>query len=283
MLMYGFVMFVLYLFLGLLGLSVAYKVPVVNFYTKYIVFCTVLSLGSLYYIIEFCLRGRDYKNAWLILLSSINIRSRRFKKIFKLGGYLIGIKPVVKDAHFLTDKPCVFVANHQSMIDVASLVDVWPERCTIISKASMKYAGPIGFITWLSKLIYIDRRNHKDAVSIMKHTAKIAVEDQVSVYVFPEGTRSCTGKFLPFKKGAFHLAIECQFPIQPIVISPYTRFLDFENKRFDSATYYVQVLPPISTVGLTDSDVESLLTETREKMEACFEALKTTEVSSEDH
>ncbi|KAF6775922.1 hypothetical protein AHF37_04819 [Paragonimus kellicotti] len=271
MLMDGFVMFVLYLFLGVLGISVAYRVPVVNFYIKYFVFCAVLSLASLYYIVEFCLRGRDYKNAW------------RFKKVFKLGGYLIGIKPVVKDAHFLTDKPCVFVANHQSMIDVASLADVWPERCTIISKSSMKYAGPIGFVTWLSKLIYIDRRNHKDAVSIMKHTAKIAVEDQVSVYVFPEGTRSCTGKFLPFKKGAFHLAIECQFPIQPIVISPYTRFLDFENKRFDSATYYVQVLPPISTVGLTTSDVESLLTETREKMEACFEALKTTDVKPEDY
>ncbi|KAA3676790.1 lysophosphatidate acyltransferase, partial [Paragonimus westermani] len=250
MLMCGFVMFVLYLFFGVLGLSVAYRVPVVNFYTKYVVFCAVLSLSSLYYTVEFCLRGRDYKNAWLTLLSSINARFRRFKKVFKLGGYLIGIRPVVKDAHFLTDKPCVFVANHQSMIDVASLVDVWPERCTIISKSSMKYAGPIGFITWLSKLIYIDRRNHKDAVSIMKHTAKIAVADQ--------------------------------FPIQPIVISPYTRFLDFENKRFDSATYYVQVLPPISTVGLTTSDVDSLLRETREKMEACFEALKTAEVSPED-
>ncbi|KAF8568770.1 hypothetical protein P879_08459 [Paragonimus westermani] len=243
MLMYALVMFVLYLFFGVLGLSVAYRVPVVNFYTKYAVFCAVLSLSSFYYIVEFCLRGRDYKNAWLTLLSSINARFRRFKKVFKLGGYLIGIRPVVKDAHFLTDKPCVFVANHQSMIDVASLVDVWPERCTIISKSSMKYAGPIGLITWLSKLIYIDRRNHKDAVSIMKHTAKIAVADQVSVYVFPEGTRSCTGKFLPFKKGAFYLAIECQFPIQPIVISPYTRFLDFENKRFDSGKKSPVIIP----------------------------------------
>lgn len=267
----GFYGLLLYFLLGLLGLCVAYRVPIVKFYIKYIVFCGVISLGSLFYIFVFSLHGRDYKNAW------------RFKKMFKLGGYLVGLKPVVKDAHLLiTDKPCIFVANHQSMIDVASLSDVWPERCTIISKSSMKYAGPVGLITWLSKLIYIDRKNHKDAVSIMHHAAEIALEDQVSIYIFPEGTRSCTGKFLPFKKGAFYLAVECQFPIQPIVISSYTRFLDFENKRFDSAAYYVQVLPPISTKGMDASNVNSLLQETREKMEACFEVLNKTEVSPQD-
>ncbi|GAA50778.1 lysophosphatidate acyltransferase [Clonorchis sinensis] len=175
------------------------------------------------------------------------------------------------------EKPCIYVANHQSIIDVASeaifavfkfsgLVDVWPEQCTIISKASMKFAGPVGVITWLSKLIYIDRSKHSDAVSIMKYAAAEARDAKVSVYVFPEGTRSCTGTMLPFKKGAFHLAVETQFPIQPIVITPYTRFLDFENKRFDDASYYVQVLPQISTTGMDSSNVDALLNETREKM-----------------
>ncbi|TGZ61569.1 hypothetical protein CRM22_007923 [Opisthorchis felineus] len=268
----------LYACLGFAALCAAYRVPKVKFYLKYIIFCGVISVGSLYYIIEFSIRGRDYKNAW------------RFRRLFQIAGNLIGLKPIVKDSHYLTmEKPCIYVANHQSIIDVASeaifavfkfsgLVDVWPEQCTIISKASMKFAGPVGVITWLSKLIYIDRSKHSDAVSIMKYAATQARDAKVSVYVFPEGTRSCTGTMLPFKKGAFHLAIETQFPIQPIVITPYTRFLDFENKRFDDASYYVQVLPQISTTGMDSSNVDTLLNETREKMSACLEKLKTMEL-----
>ncbi|TGZ61568.1 hypothetical protein CRM22_007923 [Opisthorchis felineus] len=220
----------LYACLGFAALCAAYRVPKVKFYLKYIIFCGVISVGSLYYIIEFSIRGRDYKNAW------------RFRRLFQIAGNLIGLKPIVKDSHYLTmEKPCIYVANHQSIIDVASLVDVWPEQCTIISKASMKFAGPVGVITWLSKLIYIDRSKHSDAVSIMKYAATQARDAKVSVYVFPEGTRSCTGTMLPFKKGAFHLAIETQFPIQPIVITPYTRFLDFENKRFDDESLVLTV------------------------------------------
>ncbi|CAI2737693.1 unnamed protein product [Dicrocoelium dendriticum] len=208
----------------LLGLRALYQIPWIKFYAKYAIFCGVISLGSLYYLVEFSIRGREFKNAW------------RFKRVFKFAGYLIGLKPVVKDAHYLTfDKPCIYVANHQSCIDVASIADVWPENCTIVAKSSLKFAGPVGIITWLSKLIYIDRSKHKDAVSMMKHAANEALKHKVSVYVFPEGTRTCTGTLLPFKKGAFHLAIECQFPIQPIVISSYTSFLNFKEKRFDDA------------------------------------------------
>ncbi|VDP84118.1 unnamed protein product [Echinostoma caproni] len=206
--------------------------------------------------------GRSYKNAW------------RFKRLFWLSGRLIGLKAIVRNPEILLlDKPCIYVANHQSIIDVFSLSDVWPEHCTIVSKSSIKFAGPVGFITWFAKLIFIDRSKHKDAVSAMKKAAEEASRDKVSVYVFPEGTRSDKDTLLPFKKGAFHLAIDCQFPIQPVVISSYKRFLDHENKRFDSATYYVQVLPQISTTGMTSEDVDTLLKKTRDSMVCCYEEL----------
>lgn len=53
---------------------------------------------------------------------------------------------------------------------------------------------------------------------------------QVSLFVFPEGTRNISGRLLPFKKGAFHLAIQTHLPIQPVVVSCYNSFLD--HKRF---------------------------------------------------
>lgn len=56
---------------------------------------------------------------------------------------------------------------------------------------------------------------------------------QIKLWIFPEGTRHNTGQIHPFKKGAFHVAINSQLPILPVVFSSYY-FLSSEEKRFDS-------------------------------------------------
>ena len=58
------------------------------------------------------------------------------------------------------------------------------------------------------------------------------------MFIFPEGTRNRSGRLLPFKKGAFHLAIQTQLPIVPVVISCYNSFLDHEKKIFDDGKFY---------------------------------------------
>lgn len=89
-----------------------------------------------------------------------------------------------------------------------------------------------------------------------------------SVYIFPEGTRSYYDypDLLPFKKGAFHLAVQAQVPIVPIVVANYSNVLNVKKKVFRPGIIPVKVLKPISTKGKTKEDVDSLLNETREKM-----------------
>lgn len=58
---------------------------------------------------------------------------------------------------------------------------------------------------------------------------------QIKLWIFPEGTRHNTGEIHQFKKGAFHLAIEEQLPVLPIVFSKYY-FLDEKNRRFDNGS-----------------------------------------------
>ncbi|CAH8446427.1 unnamed protein product [Schistosoma turkestanicum] len=241
---------------------VLYRIPKVQYYTKFAVFFLLIVIGSFIYAIRLALEGRRYENAW------------RFVKYLAFAGRMIGLNPIVENAHLLPEEPCIYVSNHQSCIDVAGVGDIWPKRCTVVSKASLKYMGFLGVIMWLSRTISINRSRHSDAISAMENAAIAAKRDEVSVFIFPEGTRSDTVTLLPFKKGAFHMAIECQFPIQPIVIEPYAKFLNHKTKLFNSATYRVRVLPKIDTKGMNKSQVDQLLNETREKMVAAFEMMK---------
>ncbi|KAL7060895.1 hypothetical protein AAHC03_09828 [Spirometra sp. Aus1] len=183
----------------------------------------------------------------------------------------------------LNANPHVIVCNHQSFLDILSLTPVWPRVCTFVAKRSVRFYGPFGLLVWFLKAILIDRNDRMGSIGEFQRTAKIIRDDQVlssfvpsrqvSIIIFPEGTRGCLGNnLLPFKKGAFHLAISAQVPIQPVVIEPYSVFYDFEKRISRSGVSHVHVLSPIPTTGLTAADVDSLLEDVHAKMEAVLTA-----------
>lgn len=71
---------------------------------------------------------------------------------------------------------------------------------------------------------------------------------------------------MPLKKGAFHLAVQAQVPIVPVVCANYNHILDVKNKRYTPGTIDVTILPPISTVGKTADDINDLLDQTTAAM-----------------
>lgn len=86
--------------------------------------------------------------------------------------------------------------------------------------------------------------------------------------IFPEGTRSHleTPDMLPFKKGAFHLAIQSQYPITPIVIENYSHLYSSRRMAFPGGEIQVRILEPIPTTGMTTDDLETLMERTRSAM-----------------
>ncbi|KAF8923964.1 1-acylglycerol-3-phosphate O-acyltransferase [Dissophora ornata] len=88
------------------------------------------------------------------------------------------------------------------------------------------------------------------------------------IWIFPEGTRSRleTADLLPFKKGAFHLAIQSQHPILPIVAEGYSHIYDSTKRSFPGGELEIRVLEPIPTTGLTADDVNELMEKTRNVM-----------------
>ncbi|KAF2986855.1 hypothetical protein EK904_010921 [Melospiza melodia maxima] len=103
----------------------------------------------------------------------------------------------------------------------------------------------------------------------VKNMRALSLHVQVKVWVYPEGTRNCTGDLLPFKKGAFHLAVQAQVPVIPVVYSSFTSFYNPKTKLFTSGKIKVEVLPPIETKGLTSDDVTEL-------SDRCFSTMRET-------
>ncbi|KAK0389209.1 hypothetical protein NLU13_2784 [Sarocladium strictum] len=165
-------------------------------------------------------------------------------------------------------RPAVFIGNHQTELDVLMLGCMFPKYCSVTAKSSLKHVPFLGWFMRFSGSIFIDRKNSKDAREAMKGAAEEIQRKKQSVFMFPEGTRSYAKEpgLLPFKKGAFHLAVQAGVPIVPVVVANYSHILFVKSMVFRSGSIPVKILEPISTKGLTPADVDELTRATRDSM-----------------
>ncbi|UPX09359.1 1-acylglycerol-3-phosphate O-acyltransferase [Ascochyta rabiei] len=203
--------------------------------------------------------GRAFK--WTMWLSTgITFR------VDEAGGREEGGRRGGKEA--LDTRPAVFVGNHQTELDVLMLGCMFPPYCSVTAKSSLKYTPFLGQFMALSKTVFIDRANRATARAAFDSAANTMRNDRQSVFIFPEGTRSYASEptLLPFKKGAFHLAVQAQVPIVPVVAANYSHVLDMKSKIVRPGVVDVTVLPAIPTTGMTAADVDGLVERTRNAM-----------------
>ena len=173
----------------------------------------------------------------------------------------------------LMDKPqsCVVIANHQSNYDLFIFGNVVPRRTVCIGKKSLKWVPLFGQLFWLAGNVLIDRGNAQKARKSMLTTTRTLQEKDTSIWVFPEGTRNLGKTLLPFKKGAFQMAITAGVPIVPVCVSTYSQHLKLN--RWHSADIQIRSLPAIPTAGMTLDDMPRLMEMCREQMRDCIEAM----------
>lgn len=148
------------------------------------------------------------------------------------------------------------------------MFDIWPvmNKCTVVAKRELFFAWPFGLAAWLCGLIFINRMQSDSARDSINKASTNIKNKKIKLWIFPEGTRRNTGQLHPFKKGAFHVAIDAQIPILPVVFSSYRTFLDDKNKHLNSGHMIITALPPIPTVGLTKLDLDLLINRTYDVM-----------------
>jgi len=161
------------------------------------------------------------------------------------------------------DKSYIFIANHRSYVDTTALFAYAGKRIGLIAKKELLKVPVLGQGISFINFVTIDRSNPERALQTMENVRKI-VEGGYSFGVFAEGTRAMPGELLPFKKGAFHLALQTGAEIIPVAIKNTDYLMGKKTGVLQPGTMEIVLLPPIETKNLSaETDLVNLLKRTR--------------------
>jgi 1-acyl-sn-glycerol-3-phosphate acyltransferase len=140
----------------------------------------------------------------------------------------------------------IFMSNHASNLDPPALIPIIPRRTSVLVKKELFRVPILGPAMKIASLVPVDRTNRERAIASLDAASEVMQRGK-NMTIFVEGTRSHTGKLLPFKKGPFHLATRTQFPVVPVTITN-TNVLWPKGKFFvtpgDVDIYFHPPIPP---------------------------------------
>ncbi len=156
---------------------------------------------------------------WTLIRSDISFLYRWAMWIVRTGLRLAGIGVVVTGRELVpAGKACIFMSNHISNLDPPALLPQIPGRTSVFLKRSLMKIPVLGYGMQLGDFVPVDRDGRLESAKESVRFASRVLASGVHMMTFVEGTRSRTGKLLPFKKGPFFLAMETGAPVVPISI-----------------------------------------------------------------
>lgn len=223
-----------------------------------IVFISLVSLGGIF----ICLLRPFHPD-----------NTRIFARIFSWGGAaILGLKIRCHNFGGLRDTgPCVYVVNHQHNLDLIVCGRVVAKRTVTIGKKSLRFMPFFGLFYWLAGNIFIDRENQARSRNAISASTRSLTRKNTSIWVFAEGTRNRGRNLLPFKKGAFVMAVDAGVPVVPICVSSYPRYMNL--RRLRSGVADIKILPPVMTEHLTRANIDGLMRQCWEKMQETIAAM----------
>ena len=193
-------------------------------------------------------------------------------RTFRLGArVLVFINPwwrvsIEGDPPPRASEPFIAVCNHESLADVL-LVGILPFDMKWLSKEEI---ARLPFLGWMMKMAgdVLVRRSDRRSRGESYDNLLAWIRRGASVMMFPEGTRTRDGEMLPFRSGAFRLAIETGRPIQPLAVSGTRQAIRADSLRFGRADVTVRILQQVPPEGLGPEDVDALSDRVRAMIEA---------------
>jgi 1-acyl-sn-glycerol-3-phosphate acyltransferase len=167
-------------------------------------------------------------------------------------------------------KPALYVSNHTSTLDIFSGMWTCPIGGCAVAKKEIARIPGFGQAYWLSGHLLIDRSDRERAIAGMEETARLVQESGLSVWMWPEGTRSPDGRMRPFKKGFVHMALATGLPIRPVVVHDAHKCWPARTMKIFPGPLVIDVLPDIDTSHWTTETLEEHVAEVHAVLEAAL-------------
>jgi len=227
-------------------------------------------------------------SAWVVLITLICALAAIVVSFLRKGGnfaHLVGrfwarsivfvsrVKVSVRGLEYIDPSAAyVYMANHQSMFDILTLLGYLPVQFRWLAKMELFQIPVFGYSMARVGYISIDRSNRKSAYKSLQEAAQ-KIAQGVSVVVFPEGTRSTDGQIKPFKGGGFYLAIRSGRPIVPVVIFGSHQVMPKGRLRIRPGQIILNINPPIETTHYNNKTKEVLMESVRSTMKRDLERM----------
>lgn len=170
-------------------------------------------------------------------------------------------------------KPAIFVSNHTAITDIFLAMLLCPIGGVGVAKKEVARVPFFGWAYALSGHLLVDRQNRERAIAGLKDTAAAVAKHDVSVWIWPEGTRSKDGRLLRLKKGFVHLAVATGLPVVPVIVTnAYKNWPKHTVVSFVRTPIDVTVLDPIDTTGWSVDTVDEHLAEVQGVMAGALPA-----------
>jgi len=178
---------------------------------------------------------------------------------------LLGLKVEIRyPSSTMTRQNCIYIANHQNNYDMVTAASAVQPNTVTVGKKSLLWIPLFGQLYWIAGNLLIDRENRSKAHGTINEVVRQIKKKNISVWMFPEGTRSRGRGLMPFKTGAFHAAIAAGVPIVPICVS------NIDNKiklnRWSNGLVIIEVLEPVDTAAYSRDKVRVLTEDCRNIM-----------------
>ena len=163
----------------------------------------------------------------------------------------------------------VFLSTHQSYMDIPVMLGYIPAQLRIAAKREVFLIPFLGWHMRRAGHISINRGSTQEAVETLRRAAS-EIRPGVSVFLYPEGTRSRDGSLQPFKKGGFKFAQQTRLPVVPVTIVGTRRALPRDSFVFRPTRVDMYLDRPIPTAALSDEDLPALMRSVRDAMSRHF-------------
>ena len=161
-----------------------------------------------------------------------------------------GLRTRVEGLDNIPSRTCLFAANHTSNADAPAIVGSIPRRIAILAKKSLFAIPIVGTAFRLAQFVPVDRAHPERAAASIDVAAE-KMKAGMSFLIYPEGTRSPDGRLLPFRRGAFVLAIRAGVPVVPVACSGAHRVVAKKSFRIRPGEVVVRFCPAIDAAQYT--------------------------------